>query len=86
MLWVAEAQQLRDELGLHHDLAGLAALTIPGQPLARWRKQLAPMISSRQADCIVAARRHSSHIFAEKPKAFHRRIAALWEAAVNNAN
>jgi hypothetical protein len=80
-LWIAEAQLLRDDLGVHHDLVGLAALTGPGQPLERWRQRLTPHIDQRQNDHTAAARHHSEHLFAEKPKAFRRRVTALWEAA-----
>ena len=49
---IQEAQRLRDRLGRHHDLAVLAALAGPHQPLAPWRARLAPAIAARQADHI----------------------------------
>jgi len=80
-IWIQEAQRLRDRLGRHHDLAGLAALAGPHQPLARWRARLAPAIAARQADHIESAMRQAGRLFAEKPKAFCRRMIALWHAS-----
>jgi CHAD domain-containing protein len=81
-VWVLEAQRLRDRLGAHHDLAILQHLTGPHQPLSRWRSRLAPLIASRQAAHAAAARRLTGRLFAETPKAFFRRMAALWEHRV----
>jgi CHAD domain-containing protein len=78
-LWVSEAQRLRDRLGAHHDLQVLQGLTEPHQPLARWRSQLTPLIAARQAAHAAAAKRLAGRLFAETPKAFMRRLAALWE-------
>jgi CHAD domain-containing protein len=80
-VWIQEAQRLRDRLGRHHDLAVLAALAGPHQPLAPWRAQLAPAIAARQADHIETAMRQAGRLFAEKPKAFCRRMIALWRAS-----
>jgi CHAD domain-containing protein len=80
-VWTQEAQRLRDRLGRHHDLAMLANLAAPHQPLARWRSRLAPAIASRQADHIEAAMRQAGRLFAERPKAFCRRMEALWAAS-----
>jgi CHAD domain-containing protein len=80
-VWTQEAQRLRDRLGRHHDLANLANLSAPHQPLARWRSRLAPAIAARQADHIEAAMRQAGRLFAEKPKAFCRRLEALWAAS-----
>jgi CHAD domain-containing protein len=78
-LWVSEAQRLRDRLGAHHDLVILRQMTEPHRPLARWRSQLAPLIEERQDSHVAAAKRLTGRLFAEKPKAFRRRLAALWE-------
>lgn len=78
-LWVSEAQRLRDRLGAHHDLVILMHLTEPHQPLARWRSLLVPLIAARQAAHAAAAQRLAGRLFAETPKAFMRRLAALWE-------
>jgi CHAD domain-containing protein len=75
---VSEAQRLRDRLGAHHDLAILRGLTAANKPLARWRHPLAALIGARQAAHATAARRIAGRLFAEKPKAFEQRLAALW--------
>jgi CHAD domain-containing protein len=80
-LWVAEAQRLRDRLGSHQDLVVLGGATAPHQPLAPWRSRLAPAIDARKAAHVAAAQRLAARLFAERPKAFRRRIEALWDAA-----
>jgi CHAD domain-containing protein len=78
-VWIAEAQRLRDRLGACHDLGLLARLTEPHQPLAAWRSRLGPLIAARQAAHVAAAQRLAGRLFAETPKAFRRRLAALWK-------
>jgi CHAD domain-containing protein len=78
--WVAEAQKLRDRLGHHHDLAVLREFTAPHRPLARWRSQLEPLMAARQAKHAASAARVARRLFAEKPKAFRRRMMSLWES------
>ena len=80
-LWVAEAQRLRERLGSHRDLSLLAQATAPHQLLAPWRSRLQPAIEARKAAHAAAAQRLAARLFAERPKAFRRRIAALWDAA-----
>jgi len=77
-LWVDEAQRLRERLGSHHDLTTLATFVAPHQPLARWRSRLLPLIAARQEKHVEAAARIAGRLFAEKPKAFRRRLEALW--------
>jgi CHAD domain-containing protein len=79
-VWAEEAQRLRNRLGACQDLAVLANLTAPHQPLARWRSRLAPVIEERRAAHLKTAARLAGRLFAEKPKAFRRRVAALWAA------
>jgi len=79
-LWIGEAQRLRERLGMCQDLAVLAKLTAPHQPLAPWRSRLAPLIAGRQAAHVAASARIAGRLFAEKPKAFRRRLLALWES------
>ena len=78
-LWIAEAQRLRDRLGTHHDLVMLQRLVEPHQPLAPWRSRITPLIAARQAEHMLAARRLAGRLFAERPRAFRRRIEALWK-------
>ena len=79
-VWAEEAQRLRNRLGGCQDLAMLANFTAAHQPLAPWRSRLTPAIASRRAAHLKTAGRLASRLFAEKPKAFRRRVAALWSA------
>jgi len=79
-IWVDEAQRLRNRLGRYQDLVVLTELTMPHQPLAPWRSKLAPLIAHQQAEYLKPAARVAARLFAEPPKAFRRRIEALWDA------
>jgi CHAD domain-containing protein len=79
-VWAEEAQRLRNRLGSCQDLAVLTELTAPHQPLAPWRSRLAPLIAARRGAHLKTAQRLAGRLFAEKPKAFRRRNAALWSA------
>lgn len=79
-VWAEEAQRLRNQLGSCQDLAVLTNLTAPHQPLAPWRSRLSPLIAARRQAHLKSAERLAGRLFAEKPKAFRRRIAALWSA------
>ena len=78
--WVKEAQRLRNRLGAYQDLAVLARYAEPHQPLARWRSRLQSVVAQRQAQHVAAARRVAARLFAERPKAFRRRLEAMWDA------
>jgi CHAD domain-containing protein len=77
-LWVAEAQRLRDWLGAYQDLSVLLGYTAPHGPLAPWRSRLTPLILARRATHAKAAQRIAGRLFAERPRAFRKRIEALW--------
>ncbi len=79
-VWAEEAQRLRNQLGACQDLAVLTSFTAPHQPLAPWRSRLAPLIEARHNAHLKTAQRLAGRLFAEKPKAFRRRIGALWSA------
>ena len=79
-VWAEEAQRLRNRLGSCQDLAVLTELTTPHQMLAPWRSRLAPLIAARRGAHLKTAQRLAGRLFAEKPKAFRHRIAALWSA------
>jgi CHAD domain-containing protein len=79
-LWVAEAQRLRDRLGAFQDLSVLQGFTAPHQPLAPWRSRLTPAIAARQAAHAKAAQRIAGRLFAERPRAFRKRMEALWKS------
>ena len=78
-LWVAEAQRLRDRLGAFQDLSVLMGFTVPHGALAPWRSRLTPLIAARQKKHAKAAQRLAGRLLAERPKAFRRRLEALWE-------
>jgi len=77
--WIAEAQRLRDRLGSFQDLSVLHGFTKPHAPLAPWRSRLVPPILELQATHAKAAQRIGGRLLAERPKAFRRRLQALWE-------
>jgi hypothetical protein len=79
-VWAEEAQRLRNRLGACQDLAVFVALTAPHQPLAPWRSRLTPLVAARRGAHLKMAARLAGRLFAEKPKAFRKRIAALWTA------
>jgi CHAD domain-containing protein len=79
-VWVAEAQRLRDRLGSFQDLSVLQGFIVPHAPLAPWRSRLVPLILARQATHAKAAQRIAGRLLAEKPRAFRRRLEALWES------
>lgn len=85
-VWAEEAQRLRNQLGSCQDLAVLTAFTAPHEPLAPWRSRLTPMIEARREAHLKSAARLAGRLFAEKPKAFRRRIAALWSARNSKNN
>jgi CHAD domain-containing protein len=85
-LWVDEAQRLRTRLGKYQDLAVLTLKAGPRQPLAPWRAKLMPLITQRQHDHAMAAKRLAARIFAESPKAFRRRLEALWESQTDGSD
>jgi CHAD domain-containing protein len=77
--WVREAQKLRGRLGSYQDLAVLARFAEPHQPLARWRSRLQSVIHQRQAQQVAASRRIAARLFAERPKAFRKRLESMWD-------
>ena len=78
-MWTEEAERLRERLGRCQDLEVLKQLTAPHQPLAHWRSRLTPACAERSAALAQRASRIAHRLFAERPKAFRRRLEALWE-------
>jgi CHAD domain-containing protein len=76
----SELQKLRTQLGRGNDLAVLETLLRPRQPLARWRKHLAPRMAPRAQRHRRQAERIAGRALAETPRAFKRRLIALWQA------
>jgi hypothetical protein len=52
---------------------------VPHGILAPWRSRLTPLILTRQEKHAKAAQRLANRLLAERPKAFRRRLEALWE-------
>jgi CHAD domain-containing protein len=77
--WVREAQKLRARLGSYQDLVVLERFAEPHHPLARWRSRLQSVIHQRQAQQVATSRRIAARLFAERPKAFRRRLEAMWD-------
>ena len=80
-MWIEEAQRLRTQLGKYQDLTLLTRLAEPHQPLAPWRSRLSPLIAQSQAKHVTTGARMAARVFAESPKAFRRRLEALWDAS-----
>jgi CHAD domain-containing protein len=78
-VWVDEAQRLRERLGRCQDLEVLRHTTDAHRPLAHWRSRLSTLIAARRDVHLSSAARVAARLFAEKPKAFRRRIESLWE-------
>jgi CYTH domain-containing protein/CHAD domain-containing protein len=76
-----EIHDFTDLLGDHHDLAVLAEdLEQRPQVGPPQRETLKALIEARQAELLGAARSAGERIYAEKPKAFGRRLHAYWRA------
>lgn len=76
--WVREAQKLRAQLGKVQDLAVVSRYAEPNQPLSRWRTRLQSVVKKRQAQHVASAQRIAGRLFAETPKAFRKRLEAMW--------
>jgi CYTH domain-containing protein/CHAD domain-containing protein len=75
-----EAHRLTELLGDHHDLAVLAR-DLAGRPLSDDQiGQLSAAIAGRQDELAAEAFELGHRLYAEKPKAFRRRIHAYWKA------
>jgi CYTH domain-containing protein/CHAD domain-containing protein len=76
-----EIHDFTDLLGDHHDLAVLAEdLGERPQVAPAQRETLRALIAARQAELLAEARGTGERIYAEKPKAFGRRLHAYWRA------
>jgi CHAD domain-containing protein len=71
--------ELADLLGEHHDLAMLAG-DLADREVAAARGELRSLIARRQEELLAAALDLGERIYAEKPKAFRRRLEAYWSA------
>lgn len=82
-VWEVELQRLREKLGKFQDLAvlleRLGQASPEGQPVPGWNAPLAEAARARQLRLTVSALRLHARLFAEKPKAFRRRLAAYFD-------
>jgi CYTH domain-containing protein/CHAD domain-containing protein len=76
---VDRTHDLADLLGDHHDLTVLAA-DLERRATVSSKPQLAALIDERQAELLDEALALGERIYAEKPKAFGRRMHAYWSA------
>jgi len=77
-----EIHDFTDLLGDHHDLAVLCDdLVGRAEVDATDREALRVAIEGRQADLLADAIATGARVYAEKPKAFDRRLRAYWEAS-----
>jgi CYTH domain-containing protein/CHAD domain-containing protein len=74
-----QAHELADLLGDHHDLT-LLAEDLAGRERLAARASLSAAIERRQEALLDAALDLGRRIYAEKPKAFMRRMALYWDA------
>lgn len=86
-VWQDELQRLRDALGRHHDLEILldrldeASAQLPAEQVAIAMQAA----SHRQRKLAGKALRHHARLFAERPKAFRRRLATYLDAHLEHA-
>jgi CHAD domain-containing protein len=76
-----EIHDFTDRLGDHHDLAVLAEdLAGRNEVDAVHRETLRTLIEARQASLLADACAAGARVYAEKPKAFDRRLRTYWRA------
>jgi CHAD domain len=81
-VWLAELQDLREALGDLNDLDELEGMLDTGEIALPDREKAEParkLIAARRHDLIERIGKETGHLFAESPKSFAARIAALWE-------
>lgn len=71
--------ELSDLLGDHHDLTVLA-VDLASRPRIGSKAKMTALIEQRQAEILERALGLGARLYAEKPKAFSRRIHAYWDA------
>jgi CYTH domain-containing protein/CHAD domain-containing protein len=76
-----EVHDFTDLLGDHHDLAVLCIDLVGREEVdAVHRETLRKLIEARQASLLADALAAGKRIYAEKPKAFERRVRSYWRA------
>jgi CHAD domain-containing protein len=76
-----EIHAFTDRLGDHHDLAVLCTDLVGREEVdAVHRERLRALIEARQASLLAEAIAAGERVYAEKPKAFSRRLRGYWRA------
>jgi len=75
---VDSVHELTDLLGDHHDLTVLAR-DLAARPRVGSKGKLGELIEQRQAELLADALELGTRLYAEKPKAFSKRIHAYWK-------
>ena len=75
-----EAHGLSDLLGDHHDLAVLRVDLAVRELSGEHREAFSAAITTREGELAAAAFELGRRLYAEKPKAFRRRLRAYWRA------
>ena len=81
-MWAGELLKLREALGDLNDLDELEALATgqgPSFSSDAARDHVLQAIAARRANLVNSVRSQADHLFAENPKAFARRIGAMWQ-------
>lgn len=73
-----QAHELAEHLGDHHDLAVLREDLADREDIDK-RETFESLIERRQEELLAAALEVGVRLYAEKPKAFNRRLEAYWE-------
>ena len=74
-----QAHELADLLGDHHDLTVLAE-DLDARQAIKERERIGELIERRKGELLKKALKLGSRLFAEKPKAFRRRLRRYWLA------
>lgn len=79
---IAEARNLADELGDHHDFAVFRLDVMPGLDCADKRvcEVLGGLIEAEEDRLEPNCLKHGKRLFAEDPESFGKRVAAYWKA------
>jgi CHAD domain-containing protein len=77
---IAEVDSMAEALGQHRDLALLAADLAERGDAVGSREEIEALLAEGQAELLERALAIGTRVYAEKPKAFRRRMHAYWRA------
>jgi CHAD domain-containing protein len=83
--WTVELSDMREALGDLHDLDDLATIVARqgDLPAGAIRDAAEALIAARRKVLLKWVRHSAGHLFAERPAAFRRRMAAMWRHAAD---